>query len=207
MPPRVHSDGKAPLVAANFHVKVVVGDPNDPRRMAKTFHAGANDPKSRRPLASMLGGWFNDKPAGARKLNSASDALPDESYLCDTATQLGADCEVYTNGWEAISPDEGISSSISCPSDHPYLAWYGDTNGQYGGSDSPWYDWERDHWTITLWSFDEVDDPTGGDAFTGVSYSGQNWNTIWGDTWNYAMFIPCTVQNGWGGLGYSAGTG
>lgn len=188
-PAGLHSDGKAPLESPNFHAKVVIGDPNDPRRQRTTFDAGAIDPASKRPLATVLGGWFNAKPAAASARDLSSADLPDESSLCD---DVGGDCVVFTYGWEAISPDQGISSSIWCPSDHPYLYTLYDTAGQYpDDSANPWYEWGRDHWTITLWNFNQ--DYIGDDNYeSGVSYSGQNWNTVFGDTWHYAMFIPCT---------------
>lgn len=191
-----------PLQFPTFNARVVVGDPNDPRRTRETFTAGPNDPNTGEPLDS-LGEWVYleeptpvSSPAGqasgptivfANSSVAAEPALKDESGLCAEGSGV-ADCVVFTYGWESLSPDAGVHTNIWCPSSSPYLAslW----EPAESTNDVP-SDWQRDHWTITLWNFSAEADPQGSGYYMGVNYWGQNWNTVFGDTWHYAVFIGC----------------
>jgi hypothetical protein len=197
-----HTDAKPPLVLPDFKAKVVVGDPNDPRRTRETFTPGPNDPNTGVPLDT-LGDWVQlEEPASAPSspagqaaagsvvfARSVADlpALQDESGLCAEGSNV-PDCVVFTYGWESLSPEAGVHTNIWCPSSSPYLASLAEPAS---GSNEVPSDWQRDHWTITLWNFSAELDPNGSGYFMGVTYWGQNWNTVFGDTWHYAVFIGC----------------
>ncbi|MFN8038295.1 MAG: hypothetical protein U0Q07_03695 [Acidimicrobiales bacterium] len=200
---------KAPLENPTFNAKVQYADPITPDA---TFTAsGTVDGTS----LSQLGSW-TAKPTGEGSASGgsttttsggatakpasfsqtpgtapSSSATPpgDESDLCNGSEQFG--CIVYSTGWVRLAADAGTTSSITCPADHPYIQgpWVSSLDPENGVTNwafDPQWDWARDHWTITVWTL--------GQSGNGWRFGAQNWNTVFGDAWHYAVYIACGTQ-------------
>ncbi len=121
--------------------------------------------------------------------SSSSSPSGNASDLCNGSQQFG--CIVYSTGWVRLAADAGTTSSITCPADHPYIQgpWVSSLdpeNGVTSWAFDPQWDWARDHWTITVWSL--------GQTTNGWKFGAQNWNTVLGDAWHYAVYIACGTQ-------------
>ncbi len=194
---------KPPRPSSGYAAKVVYADPITP---TSTFTA--SDHVQGVPL-SELGDWAA-RPDGSSATTTASEGgavvatpaamgqTPGTSTppapptdLCTSDPQ--SDCIIYSTGWVRLAADAGTTSSISCPADHPYIegTWQLVSNPLTNGGQSwklnPTWDWQRDHWTITVW---QLGTASGGN---GVTFGAQNWNTVFGDAWHYEVVIPCSA--------------
>jgi len=195
---------KPPRPTSDYPAKVVYADPITP---TSTFIA--SDQVQGVPLSD-LGDWATRADGGtastptgsgdgpvvatpAAMTQTTGTSVPPSAPTDLCESDPGADCILYSSGWVRLGPDAGTTSSISCPADHPYIegTWQLVSNPLTNGGQSwklnPTWDWQRDHWTITVW---QLGTASGGN---GVDFGAQNWNTVFGDAWHYQVVIPCSA--------------
>ncbi|MFN8041163.1 MAG: hypothetical protein U0Q07_18250 [Acidimicrobiales bacterium] len=195
---------KPPRPESSYAAKVVYADPSAP---ASTFTASGQVHGV--PLSD-LGDWSTRPDGGPGSTPSATNdgavvatpaamtqttgtSVPPSAPTDLCESNPGADCILFSTGWVRLGPDAGTTSSISCPADHPYIegTWQLVSNPLTNGGQSwklnPTWDWQRDHWTVTVW---QLGTASGGN---GIDFGAQNWNTVFGDAWHYQVVIPCSA--------------
>lgn len=195
---------KPPRPTSDYAAKVVYADP-----VAPTSTFTASDEVQGVPVSD-LGDWATradggtaSTPTGAGQdpvvatpaamTQTTGTSVPPAAPTDLCESDPGADCILYSTGWVRLGPDAGTTSSISCPADHPYIegTWQLVSNPLTNGGQSwklnPTWDWQRDHWTITVW---QLGTASGGN---GIDFGAQNWNTVFGDAWHYQVVIPCSA--------------
>lgn len=186
-------DVKAPIESTQFSAPVTYADPASVAGTPFTPQATVRGV----PLQK-LGSWTADPSTGQTPSSTSTAAAPETSTDLCAGQPASTGCVIASTGWIRLAHDAGTHGDFSCPADHPYLLGKWVNGGPHVGSSdtaapgsTDWklqinWGWQRDHWTITVWT-----DPFQSNPAQGINYWAQNWNTVFGDAWHFQVMLPC----------------